>query len=210
MNTRLLSAIAFALTLSAPAYATPKPTPTPTPAATHSDASAEAAAQAAALAAAIAAQEQSTEVDVSTDASAEAIQAQEQANRQRATQDMSYTDASMYFTPPSVIPPECGIAGNAGGSSNADSAFLGLAVTSGKCYDLKVAALWLQMGEYGMGCEILADVSRKALKRRGITRLDCNTIAARIYARQIVPAPERGDYATREELRRAFEAAQSK
>jgi hypothetical protein len=65
-----------------------------------------------------------------------------------------------------VIPVDCGFGGQAGGADRNGSGFLGLTWTTDKCYTLKAATAWAAMGEYELACEMLVDVTKKALKRR--------------------------------------------
>jgi len=74
-----------------------------------------------------------------------------------------------------VIPVDCGFGGQAGGADRSGSGFLGLTWTTDKCYTLKAATAWAAMGEYELACEMLVDVTKKALKRRK-RQPDCTII----------------------------------
>lgn len=88
-----------------------------------------------------------------------------------------------------VIPVDCGFGGQAGGANTNGSGFLGASWTTDRCYTLKVANSWAAMGEYEYACEMLMDVSRRALKRRGIVAVDCAVIGARLRAWHAIQAP---------------------
>jgi hypothetical protein len=130
-----------------------------------------------------------------------------------------------------VIPVDCGFGGQAGGADRNGSGFLGASWTTDRCYTLKVANAWAAMGEYEYACEMLMDVSRRALKRRGIVGVDCAIVGARLRAWHAMPAPTvtttpvvtrsdaastapAGSYVTQEQLQqavdRAFKRSQSK
>lgn len=88
-----------------------------------------------------------------------------------------------------VIPVDCGFGGQAGGANTHGAGFLGASWTTDRCYTLKVANAWAAMGEYEYACEMLMDVSRKALKRRGIVGVDCAVIGARLRGWHAMPVP---------------------
>jgi hypothetical protein len=88
-----------------------------------------------------------------------------------------------------VIPVDCGFGGQAGGANTNASGFLGASWTTDRCYTLKVANAWATMGEYEYACEMLMDVSRRALKRRGIVGVDCAVIGARLRGWHAMPTP---------------------
>lgn len=123
-----------------------------------------------------------------------------------------------------VIPVDCGFGGQAGGANTNASGFLGASWTTDRCYTLKVANAWAAMGEYEYACEMLMDVSRRAMKRRGIVNVDCAVIGARLRgwhampapvvtkSEAVQPAPPAGssNYVTQEQLDRAFKKSLSK
>lgn len=125
-----------------------------------------------------------------------------------------------------VIPVDCGFGGQAGGADRNGSGFLGASWTTDRCYTLKVANAWAAMGEYEYACEMLMDVGRRAMKRRGIVNVDCAVIGARLRAWHAMPAPTvavtkseavqgsppagSSNYVTQEQLDRAFKQSMSK
>jgi hypothetical protein len=88
-----------------------------------------------------------------------------------------------------VIPVDCGFGGQAGGSNRNGAGFLGASWTTDKCYTLKAATAWAAMGEYELACEMLVDVTKKALKRRKRSP-DCTVIGASLRMQHAsVPTP---------------------
>ena len=120
-----------------------------------------------------------------------------------------------------VIPVDCGFGGQAGGANTHGAGFLGASWTTDRCYTLKVANAWAAMGEYEYACEMLMDVSRRALKRRGIVAVDCAVIGARLRGWHAMPAPVvtrseisnaapptgSSNYVTQEQLQQAVDRA---
>ena len=92
-----------------------------------------------------------------------------------------------------VIPVDCGFGGQAGGADRSGSGFLGMSWTTDKCYTLKAATAWAAMGEYRLACEMLVDVTKRALKRRHYVP-DCQLISLQLESahRQpvvVLPSP---------------------
>lgn len=115
---------------------------------------------------------------------------------------------------PTMIPPSCGAAISAGHSNTRNATAGGISWTTERCWSVIVAADFERMGAYREACELRRDVVRKQTRRARIN-IDCERIErdmrAAIAAAAIVPPSEPApDYATREELRRAFEAASGK
>lgn len=88
-----------------------------------------------------------------------------------------------------TIPVDCGFGGQAGEANTSSSGFLGASWTTDRCYTLKVANSWAAMGQYEYACEMLMDVSRNALKRRGIVSVDCAVVGAALRLQHTPPAP---------------------
>lgn len=115
---------------------------------------------------------------------------------------------------PTVIPPSCGAAISAGHSNTRNATAGGISWTTERCWTVVIAQDFERMGAYREACELRRDVVRKQAKRARIN-IDCERIErdmrAAIAAAAVVPPSEPApDYATREELRRAFEAAAGK
>lgn len=125
---------------------------------------------------------------------------------------------------PAVIPPQCGVSASAGHSNTGNAAFLGFSFTTGRCYSIVTAVDLERMGAYREACELRRDVVRGQLKRINKKRIkaglppmyiDCEQVERDLIAAiatAAIPEPQlpAPDYATREELRRAFEAASGK
>lgn len=119
---------------------------------------------------------------------------------------------------PTMIPPSCGAAITAGHGNTRNVTAGGISWTTERCWSVLIAADYERMGAYREACELRRDVVRKQARRARIN-IDCESIAsdmraaiaAAAAAAAIVPPSEPApDYATREELRRAFEAASGK
>lgn len=115
---------------------------------------------------------------------------------------------------PTMIPPSCGAAISAGHGNTRNVTAGGISWTTERCWSVLIAADYERMGAYREACELRRDVVRKQARRAQIN-IDCERIErdmrAAIAAAAIAPPSEPSpDYATREELRRAFEAAAGK
>lgn len=159
--------------------------PVATATATSGDPTAIAGAAAVSGAAAISGSHSSSEVESTVDVANRQSQGQGQGQQQGQTtiNDNDYQEAFQVGRG-IVIPVDCGMGFDAGGANRNGAAFLGMAWTTDKCYTLKAGNAFAAMGEYQLACEMYADVTRKAMKRRKIKELDCSKVAAAIIARQ--------------------------
>lgn len=100
----------------------------------------------------------------------------------------------------------CSVGGNAGGSNKNGAAFLGFGWTPKECYAFMLAQAYQSIGQYKAVCDILRNTKTgKRLERDGIELPEC------LPEIVVVPAPvDLSEYATKEELNRAFEKSQMK
>lgn len=119
---------------------------------------------------------------------------------------------------PALMVSDCGAAGSAGASDKGGAGAFGIVWTTKRCYALRTAINFFAIGEYQTGCELLVWVNKKAFDEIGHAP-DCALLAAGLHAESrasrdafqrdmtIVP-PE--NYATKEELDRAFKQSMKK
>jgi len=218
-----LIAIACALSVSFQAMATNNTPPSKDPSAVSGSQSG-AAALAGAAAGAVAGARSDVAVDASLvggDSSASAVSGD--SNAQAGSTNVIDASTSYQRQVPvlimgTVIPVDCGFGGQAGGANTHAAGFLGATWTTDRCYTLKVATAWAAMGQYEYACEMLMDVSRKALKRRGIIGVDCVIVGKQLREQHTPPAPvvihsdvaaeaPKSSYVTPEEMRNYVDKA---
>lgn len=115
---------------------------------------------------------------------------------------------------PTMIPPSCGAAIAAGHGNTRNVTAGGISWTTERCWSVLIAADYERMGAYREACELRRDVVRRQAKRARID-IDCERIerdmrSAIAAAAIVTPGEPAPDYATREELRRAFETSVGK
>lgn len=97
----------------------------------------------------------------------------------------------------------CSVGGNAGGSWTGGAAFLGFGWTPEQCYDFMLAQAYQSLGEKKAACDILRNSKAgKRQEKRGVVLPGCEPEVKTV----VVPvvAPDMSQYATKEELNRAF------
>ena len=100
----------------------------------------------------------------------------------------------------------CSVGGNAGGSNKNGAAFLGFGWTPKECYAFMLAQAYQSIGQYKAVCDILRNTKvGKRMERDGIELPQCLPEVVAIPV-----APDMSQYATKEELERAFIASQTK
>ena len=97
----------------------------------------------------------------------------------------------------------CNVAGNAGGSNTHGAAFLGFGWTPKECYAFMLAQAYQSIGQYKAVCDILRNTKTgKRMERDGVELPECLP--------EIVIVPDMSEYATKEELNRAFQRSMEK
>ena len=100
----------------------------------------------------------------------------------------------------------CSVGGNAGGSNKNGAAFLGFGWTPKECYAFMLAQAYQSIGQYKAVCDILRNTKvGRRMEDDGIELPEC---LPQIVA--IPVPPDMSEYATKEELERAFIASQTK
>jgi len=103
----------------------------------------------------------------------------------------------------------CAVAGNAGGSWDGGAAFLGFGWTPAQCYDFMLAQAYQSLGEKKAACDILATTKAgKRAAKNGVALPGCEPKLKTKVVPVVAPAPDLSQYATKEELNRAFKASQ--
>lgn len=110
----------------------------------------------------------SAKAEAAAQASAESV-AMAVANNEGISQSVNIQDRAQApsVSQGAVFIPECGVGGNAGGSSSGGSGFLGFAYVPAWCQDFKYAAWLLSVGDYEAACEVMAKskVGKRAAKK---------------------------------------------
>lgn len=113
---------------------------------------------------------------------------------------------------PNLITADCGAGASAGASGTGGAGALSGLWRSKRCYALHSAVTAFGTGDYETGCVLMNYVNREAFKAMGYER-DCKKWAAALIesTKRVEPkAPDMSQYATKEELDRAFRLRQGK
>lgn len=117
----------------------------------------------------------------------------------------------------SLMPAGCGMGANAGGSQPGGAAFLGFVFTTSECYKFILAQHLTAIGMVDSACDVLMSTraATNAYKKAGLSKPKCDAPEAVRPVESkptvvILESNSTSGLATKEELKRAFEASQGK